>query len=107
MKVAKYLGSTRRSEQLLAEAFLRVATKHEQEADIREVGKLLAGWSREHIDHLSLLGERYGEDEIADPMRHVGKHTTVIHLQQQGIDSMRVHDFFVGRPGEDCEPAIL
>jgi hypothetical protein len=63
MKVAKYLGSTRRSEQLLAEAFLRVATKHEQEADIRDVGRLLAAWSREHIEHLSLLGERYGEDE--------------------------------------------
>ncbi|HEX8219422.1 MAG TPA: HPP family protein [Chloroflexia bacterium] len=69
MHVAKYLGMVRNGEQELAEALLMVSDRNENEADARDGAKLLAQWSRAHVEALGPLIEKYGEDSSADPDR--------------------------------------
>jgi hypothetical protein len=69
MHVAKYLGIVRNGEEELAQAFLMLADRHEREADVRDNCKMLAQWSRAHIEALRPLIEKYGEDSSADPDR--------------------------------------
>jgi hypothetical protein len=69
MHVAKYLGIVRNGEQELAEALLMVSDRNENEVEVRDGAKLLAQWSRAHVEALGPLVEKYGEDSGADPDR--------------------------------------
>jgi hypothetical protein len=69
MEIAKFIGIVRNGEQELAEAFLMLADRHENDADIRDTSLRLAAWSRAHLEMLGPLARRYGEDSSPDPDR--------------------------------------
>ena len=59
MHLWSYMRLLQESEEELAEALAVLAEYHEREPDIRATATLLAGWSRQHVQVLSALGERY------------------------------------------------
>jgi len=69
MRVSNYLEYTQRSEEELAKAFKIVAKHHILEPDVHETCKLLASWSLDHAENLTLLIQRYGEQEEKEPDR--------------------------------------
>ena len=69
MHIAKYLGMVGNDEQELAEAFLMMSDRHYREADVGDMCKALAQWSRAHITALQPIIARYGEESVADPDR--------------------------------------
>src|SRR3954453_4980358 len=69
MHVAKFLGTARDGEQELSGAFLMLSDRYEREAEMRDQCKVLAAWSRSHVEMLQPLIERYGQESSADPDR--------------------------------------
>jgi hypothetical protein len=67
--VKEYLGLLEGSETALAEGLERIAQGHREEPDIPGQCSLLAGWSREGLEALHPLIERYGDHEEAEPQR--------------------------------------
>ncbi len=67
MHVGNYLRLLQTSEELLAQAFLTVAEHHQDESDIGGVCRLQASWSREHLEKLKPLTEKYNERRNAEP----------------------------------------
>jgi hypothetical protein len=61
-----------RSEQDLADALERVAEHHAQEPDVPVTCRLLASWSRCHVEELQPLAERYEAARTSEPdqLRH-------------------------------------
>ena len=64
--LTRYIGSTRRSERLLAEAFRSVADRHQNEFEVHEQCRHMAEWSRSHSDALGEMTRRYGERRPSD-----------------------------------------
>ena len=69
MHVGNYLGLVHSSEQQLASALLEVAQHHGDEPDIAHTCQLLAAWSRDAIELLAPLVERYAEEKNDEPDR--------------------------------------
>jgi hypothetical protein len=69
MQIAKFLATARDGEQELSEAFLLLSDRHERDAEVRDEAKLLAAWSKAHIEMLAPLVERYGPESSSDPDR--------------------------------------
>lgn len=69
MAVAKFIGLTKASEEQLAETFLLVANKHDKNAEVREMAKQLAEWSRRHVEALLRVAERLGTAAVDEPER--------------------------------------
>jgi hypothetical protein len=69
MNLAKFLALVKTSEEQLADAFLLVANKHERNAEIRDMSKQLAEWSRNHVTGLSAAIARVGSESVDEPQR--------------------------------------
>jgi hypothetical protein len=69
MNLPKFLALVKTSEQQLADAFMLVANKHEQNAEIRDMSKQLSEWSRNHITGLSAAIARLGTESVDEPQR--------------------------------------
>jgi hypothetical protein len=69
MAFAKFIGLTKASEEQLAKAFLLVANKHDNNAEVRDMAKQLAEWSRHHIEALRPFAERLGTAVVDEPGR--------------------------------------
>lgn len=69
MHVGNYLGLLHHSEQQLVDALLQVAQQHGDEPDVEHTCKLLATWSRQAIEQLAPLIERYAEEKNDEPER--------------------------------------
>ena len=67
--VGDYLGMLHRSEEDLAEALERVADHHAKEPDVPMTCRLLASWSRRHVEELRPLADRYPETKSDEPDR--------------------------------------
>jgi hypothetical protein len=69
MHVGNYLGLVHSSEQQLADAFLAIADHHKDEPDIMQACQLLASWSKQNIEKMKPLVDRYFEDKSDEPER--------------------------------------
>jgi hypothetical protein len=69
MHAGNYLGLLQSSEEQLADAFLAVADHHQDEPDIGGICHLLASWSREHVQIIDPLIQRYGDQKSDEPER--------------------------------------
>jgi HPP family protein len=69
MQVAKFLGLTKKSESELADAFILVANKHENNAEIRDMCKQFGKWSHSNLDALAPLLQRIGDEPADAPER--------------------------------------
>lgn len=69
MHVGNYLALVQASEEQLAQAFLTVSEHHQDEPDIGGVCHLQASWSREHLEKLKPLTEKYNEQRNEEPER--------------------------------------
>ena len=69
MHVGNYLGLVHNSEQQLADAFEKIANHHGDEPDIYQTCQLLSSWSRQHIQALKPLIDRYSEEKSEEPQR--------------------------------------
>jgi hypothetical protein len=69
MNLAKFLTLVKTSEEQLADAFMLVANKHERNAEIRDMSKQLAQWSRNHVAGLSATIARVGSESVDEPQR--------------------------------------
>jgi hypothetical protein len=69
MHVGNYLGLLHASEQHLVDALLTVADHHRDEPDIFQACHLAASWSRDAIQALNPLVERYAEEKNDEPDR--------------------------------------
>jgi hypothetical protein len=84
MHVAKFLATARDGEQELSGAFLMLSDRYEREPEMRDECKVLAAWSKSHLEMLKPLIERYGQESSADPDR---------------LRSALFHGYRVGGPG--------
>jgi hypothetical protein len=65
-----YVGQLQNAEQQLEEAFLFVGDKHQRDPEILHTSRLLASWSRTHIELLERLGQQVGgQHTTPDPER--------------------------------------
>jgi hypothetical protein len=69
MQLPAYLGIVRDAERHLADALTLLADRHSADADVRDVARLLARWSRAHVAKLAPFLARYGVRSMADPAR--------------------------------------
>ena len=69
MRVSNYIEYIQQCEKELAKAFKVVAKHHILEPDVHEICQLLASWSLDHAENLSLMAKRYGEEEEKEPDR--------------------------------------
>jgi hypothetical protein len=69
MNLGKFLTLIKTSEEQLADAFMLVANKHERNAEIRDMSKQLAQWSRHHVAGLSAAIARVGSEAVDEPQR--------------------------------------
>src|SRR5437868_10932540 len=60
-KVALALAIARGTDQQLAQAFALLADRHSREADVRDEGTLMAGWSAKHVAALQPAIQKYGK----------------------------------------------
>lgn len=67
MHIGSYLGLLKNGELQLAESLTQVATRHMNEAEMREQCKLFAGWSSTHIEALKPFIKKYGEEKTPAP----------------------------------------
>lgn len=67
MHVGNYLGLVHNSEQQLADAFMTIANHHADEPDIYQNCQLLSSWSRQHVQALKPLIDRYSEEKSEEP----------------------------------------
>lgn len=69
MHVGNYLGLVENSERQLADALMAIAQHHGDEPDIEQTCELLASWSRQNLEKLKPLIERYSEEKSDEPER--------------------------------------
>lgn len=69
MHVGNYLGLIENSEQQLADALMAISQHHGDEPDIEQTCELLASWSRQNLEKLKPLIERYSEEKSDEPER--------------------------------------
>ena len=64
-----YLGIVHESETYLADALTMLSDRHSEDADVRDTARLLARWSRRHIDAIEPHFDRHGVRELPGPAR--------------------------------------
>src|SRR5215212_5481441 len=69
LKVAHMLAVARGNEQQLFGVFALLADRHAREADVRDEGTMLAGWSQEHVELLEPFVKKYGKVVSERPER--------------------------------------
>ncbi|MCY7335761.1 MAG: hypothetical protein LH613_06045 [Chamaesiphon sp.] len=69
MHIGNYLALIHGSEQQLADALDTIAAHHGDEPDILQTCQLLACWSRQHLELLKPIVDRYSEDKNDEPER--------------------------------------
>jgi hypothetical protein len=69
MQLTKFVSLAKSSEEELADAFMLVANKHENNAEIRDMCKQLAQWSRSNIETLDLAARAVGNESVEEPQR--------------------------------------
>jgi len=79
--IAKFLATARDGEQELAGALLMLSDRYEREAEVRDQCKVLAAWSRTHVEMLKPLIARYGPESTSDPDR---LHSALFHGARVG-----------------------
>lgn len=91
MELAKYLGILTSAERELADALTLLADRHGADADTRDTARLLARWSRRHLEALSQPVWRYGARDVPDAERLRGG---LLHgARAGGLGTLRdVHD---------------
>lgn len=68
MYVADYLGLVQSGEQQLAESLVATARRHgDTNPELAVTGRLLAAWSRQHVEALAPIVARYGERHSDEP----------------------------------------
>jgi hypothetical protein len=94
MELPKFLGLAKESEEHLAAAFMLVANKHEKNAEVRDMSKQLAQWSKSNLETLAPLIEKYGTESADGPDRvrsalfhgdHIGGLGLLRHLQDLSL----------------------
>ena len=63
MELTTYLAMAVAAEESLADALVMVSDKHDRDPEIRDQCRLLASWSRGHIEAIKPFIEQYGEDK--------------------------------------------
>ena len=63
MELSSYLSMAVSAETGLAEAFTQISNKHDRDPEVRDQCKLLASWSRAHVDEIQPFIAKYGEDK--------------------------------------------
>jgi hypothetical protein len=64
-----YLGILASAEQHVADALTLLADRHSANAEVRDTARLLARWSRRHLEALREPIARYGVRDVPDPER--------------------------------------
>ncbi len=67
--LSAYLGILRAAEQHLADALVLISDRHSADADVRDTARLLARWSRRHLDALEPHLDRHGVRDVPDAAR--------------------------------------
>jgi len=67
--LSTYVGLARHSEQTLADSLRTVGQGHAQEPDVLFACQALATLSEAHLEELTPIAERYGEDDVEEPER--------------------------------------
>jgi len=68
-KIALVLATARGNEEQLVSVFALMADRHQRTADIRDESTMMATWSKEHIELLAPLAEKYGKTVSERPER--------------------------------------
>jgi hypothetical protein len=93
-QIARYLGIARASEEQLFNALILVAERHERQYEIQRGATTLAMWSRQNLDALEPLQERFGNMPSDQPERvrsallagtRVGSAGTLMDLQDLSL----------------------
>ena len=69
MHLATYIGLLETGERTLADSFRQVAHSHVPEADVFHTCLILAKQCDEHVEALTPLVERYGDQPVGEPER--------------------------------------
>lgn len=69
MHIGNYLNLLQQSDRQLAIGFEEIAQKHGDEPDVYGTCRLLASWSRQHVEELNPLIARYSDQKSAEPER--------------------------------------
>jgi hypothetical protein len=69
MQIAQFLALVRASEEQLASSFMHVANKHDRNAEVRDMCKRFAEWSRRHVEALAPAIDRFGTEQVNEPDR--------------------------------------
>lgn len=94
MHLGNYLSMVHRSDDELAEALLSVAEHHKDEPDIYEDCKLLAKWSKAHVQRLQPFCEKYGEESESEPKKL--HHSLFKGPRKGGVGLLRdLHDLYL------------
>jgi hypothetical protein len=67
MRISNYIIYLRDSEKELAKAFKDASKDHVPEPDVREMCKLFASWSLDHVENLAAMLSRYGKEKESEP----------------------------------------
>ncbi len=60
MKIARDLGLAVEAERALADAFLELALRHQNEPDVRTTARLFSSWCKKHVEVLRPFTQRFG-----------------------------------------------
>lgn len=100
MHLATVLGLVVRSEEQLADSLLQVANKHDGNAEVRDMCKQLAEWSRGHVSALAEFSVEFGTESVDEPQRvrsalfhgmRLGGFGLLRDLQDLGVLAKQVH----------------
>lgn len=69
MKISNYIDYVQEREEKLADAFKAASKHHATEPDVREMCKLFASWCSQHVENLTNMRTRYGDEEENEPNR--------------------------------------
>jgi hypothetical protein len=69
MHIGNYINMVHKSQQDMAEAFMKVAKHHHAEPDIPATCKLMEKWSNHLVKKIKPFAEKYGEEKNKEPDR--------------------------------------
>lgn len=67
MQLPHYLGITIKAEEELASCLEKATLKHATDIDVMTTCKILASWSKDHVENLKLKSEKYGVKKHDEP----------------------------------------
>lgn len=69
MHIGNYINMVHKSQQDMAEAFMKVAKHHQAEPDIPATCKLMEKWSNQLVEKIKPFADKYGEEKNKEPDR--------------------------------------